>query len=157
MPTTDPAPDDLQHFLDAQAVDYETALAELTRGRKRTHWIWYVLPQLRGLGSSAESERYGLRSGLHAAAYLAHPVLGPRLQACVAAIGRHGDRTAEAILGPEDALKFRSCLTLFDAVSAGDAEFDAALRRFYRGERCRWTLDRLAAEARAAPGGTRAD
>ena len=100
-----------QRFAEAEVPAYMAALAELRDGRKRGHWIWYVLPQLRGLGASTNASLYGIGSLAEARAYLAHPSLGPRLRECVAAICRHRNRDAEQILGG-DACKFRSCLTL---------------------------------------------
>jgi len=138
-------PFDLARFLEAQARDYETALAELRAGRKRTHWIWYVLPQLRGLGRSPLSDFYGIGSLAEAQAYVAHPVLGPRLAACIEAIARHRGRPAEHILGDVDAAKYRSCLTLFKH-AAGDASiFAAALADFFDGREDALTLALLAA------------
>lgn len=125
----------LDRFLDAQADDYATALAELRAGAKRSHWIWYVLPQLRGLGHSATSERYGIADRAEAEAYAAHPILGARLRACVVAILAHrGTRTARQILGTPDDLKLRSCLTLFQEVVPEEPLFGAALDAFYGGE-----------------------
>lgn len=134
----------IQRFIDAQSGVFDTALAELKQGQKQTHWIWFVLPQLRGLGNSHHARFYGLSGQAEAAAYLAHPLLGPRLIECVRAIGQHTDRSAESILGPIDALKFRSCLTLFEAVSPDTPEFSEALQRFYGGTRCAKTLALLA-------------
>lgn len=123
----------LDRFLAAQARDHATALAELAAGRKRSHWIWYVLPQLRGLGRSAMAWEYGLAGRAEAAAYAAHPVLGPRLVACVEAVLGHADRTAVEILGEVDARKFRSCLTLFARVHPAEPCFRRALETFYDG------------------------
>lgn len=144
----DADPFDLQRFVDAQAGDYAQALAELRAGHKRSHWIWYVLPQLRGLGTSAMSQRYGIGSRAEAHAYLAHPLLGARLRECVAALMAHrGRRGAVEILGSIDALKCRSCLTLFDAAADhGEPLFAQALDAFYGGERDQATLARWAAE-----------
>jgi len=134
-------PYDLARFVQAQADDYAPALAELQAGRKQSHWIWYILPQLRGLGSSSMAVRYGIASLDEARAYLEHPVLGARLRECVAAINAHGadgdGPSAEAMLGSIDAQKFRSCLTLFIAAAAGDAPtrqlLEQALDRYYGG------------------------
>ncbi len=123
----------LERFVQAQALDYERALAELRQGRKRTHWIWYVLPQLRALGRSEMARTYGIAGRDEAAAFLAHPLLGPRLLGCVEAMLDHADRSAVEILGEVDALKFRSCLTLFAAVAPGEPRFAAALAVFYGG------------------------
>lgn len=133
-------PFDLRRFVDAQSSAYDQALAELRQGCKRTHWIWFVLPQLRGLGRSQFARLYGLTGRQEAVAYLAHPVLGPRLRACVEALCAHRDRTAETMLGPVDALKFRSCLTLFEVAAPGETLFPDALVQFHGGERCARTL-----------------
>ena len=129
-----PSPSSLDRFVRAQEKDYAQALAELKAGRKRTHWIWYILPQLRDLGRSPMAREYGIEGRGEAAAYLAHPVLGPRLVACVHAILGHADRSAVEILGEVDAMKFRSCLTLFHAVAPGEACFANALQVFYDGK-----------------------
>jgi uncharacterized protein (DUF1810 family) len=111
------APDshDLQRFVDAQDSDgtYERALAELRAGRKTSHWMWFVFPQIAGLGQSEMSRRYAIASLEEALAYLEHPVLGPRLLACCSALLGHEGRSAERILGPVDAVKLRSSMTLF--------------------------------------------
>ena len=125
----------LSRFIDAQAPIYADALAELRAGRKYTHWIWFILPQLRGLGHSHDATYYGLENAAEAAAYLAHPVLGARLRECVTAILTHKDKTAHTILGAPDDLKFRSCLTLFRAVAAPDDPlWQDALDQFYAGQ-----------------------
>lgn len=136
-------PFDLARFVHAQQAAYAQALAELRAGRKRSHWIWYVLPQLRGLGTSAMAERYGLGGLAEARAYLAHPVLGPRLHECVAAMLSHPTLSAHDILGDVDALKFRSCLTLFTHAAGGGSVFAAALGRFYGSDVCAATLAAL--------------
>ena len=116
--TTHPQdPHDLDRFLEAQAANYGQALAELRAGRKRSHWSWYVLPQIRGLGSSPLSVRYAISGLAEAGAYLDHPVLGARLRECVAAMNDNAGSDAAAILGGIDARKFRSCLTLFAQVA----------------------------------------
>jgi len=136
-------PFDLSRFVAAQQGSYGQALAELRAGRKRSHWIWYVLPQLRGLGLSPMSERYGLNGLAEANAYLAHPVLGPRLHACVAALQSHAQRSAREILGDVDAMKLRSCLTLFAQAAGVGSAFHAALDRFCGGQPCGQTLQQL--------------
>lgn len=118
----------------AQERDYSQALSELIAGQKRSHWIWYVLPQLRGLGRSQMAYEYGIVDRLEAAAYLAHPVLGPRLIECVRAILRHSDKSATEILGGIDAMKFRSCLTLFAEVAPGEPVFRLALDTFFASQ-----------------------
>ena len=138
--------DGLQRFVDAQEGVHARAEAELARGRKTSHWMWFVFPQLRGLGASPTAQRFAIADRAEAAAYLAHPVLGPRLRRMVEVALAHRDRSAEAIFDPVDALKLRSCLTLFRAVAADDADrqlFDAALAAFYAGEACPLTRRRL--------------
>lgn len=125
---------DLQRFLDAQQGSVDTAIAELRAGRKRTHWMWFVLPQLRGLGMSSMAHRYGIESIDEARAYLAHPVLGPRLRAACEAMLSVPDQSAHDILGSPDDMKFRSCLTLFALAAPDEPLFPQALQRFYGGE-----------------------
>lgn len=124
----------LDRFVTAQARDYRQALAELNTGHKRTHWIWYVLPQLRELGRSAMAREYGIADRQEAADYFAHPVLGPRLVECVQALLSHPDKSAVDMLGEVDAMKFRSCLTLFAAVAPDEPCFEKALAVFYGGK-----------------------
>jgi len=124
---------DLDRFVTAQAGSYAQALAELRRGRKASHWMWYVFPQLAGLGRSDAARFYAIRDLAEARAYLAHPLLGPRLIESTEAVVAAPD-TAEAILGTIDALKLRSSLTLFAAAADDPAPFERALARFYGGE-----------------------
>lgn len=134
----------LARFVAAQSGVWEMALAELQAGQKRTHWMWFVLPQLRGLGHSMMADRYGIEDLAEAGAYLADPLLGPRLEECVAVILTHaGRRSAAEIMGVVDAIKLHSCLTLFEAAGGG-ALFERALEAFYGGERDRRTLAMLA-------------
>jgi uncharacterized protein (DUF1810 family) len=135
---------DLQRFVAAQEDVHARALAELQAGRKQSHWMWFVFPQLAGLGTSPTAIHYAIQSADEARAYLAHPVLGPRLREGVAAMLAHQGARPEAILGGIDALKFRSSLTLFEAVAADPAPFAAALDAFYAGERDQRTLELLA-------------
>jgi uncharacterized protein (DUF1810 family) len=138
---------DLDRFVDAQADSYRTALAEIERGAKRSHWMWHIFPQVAGLGSSAMAIRYAIGSLDEARAYLAHPLLGARLRECVAALQDLPGTTAERVFGSVDALKFRSSLTLF--LIAGDEPlFRAALDRWFVGEPDARTLERL---GQAAP------
>lgn len=116
-------PFDLQRFVDAQSLVYETVLCELRAGRKTTHWIWFIFPQAKGLGKSAMSERYAIGSIEEARAYLAHPVLGPRLRDCTDLVLGHTDRDLEEIFGELDAKKFRSSMELF-----AEAGFDPVRR-----------------------------
>ena len=140
-------PFDLNRFVEAQAEVFDTALGELRRGRKRTHWIWFVLPQLRGLGSSAMATRYGIGSLDEARAYLAHPELGPRLLACIAAMDAHVGSDPEVVLGSTDAQKFHSCLTLFARVSGSDSVFRQALAFHFGGQEDPGTVALLAGSA----------
>ena len=127
---------DLQRFVDAQDAGgtYERALAELRAGQKRSHWMWFVFPQLAGLGFSPMAQRYAIASLDEAKAYLAHPVLGPRLRACVAAVNAVAGRTAHDIFGSPDDWKFRSCLTLFAHATPDNADFLTAVSSYYGGE-----------------------
>ena len=142
----------LQRFVDAQAANYADALAELRAGRKTTHWSWYVIPQLAGLGTSPMAKRYAIQSLDEAKAYLAHPLLGARLRECVAAMNAlDAGITAEQVLGGIDARKFQSCLTLFDhAADGAEPLFRAALDHFYGGLRDEASL-RLLVSAPASP------
>lgn len=126
-------PFDLERFVTAQAADYAQALSELRAGHKHTHWIWYVLPQLRALGRSPRAQRYGLGSAAEARAYLAHPVLGPRLRECAAAMNALATHDPVQVLGPIDAAKFQSCLTLFLEVAPEEHTLRTALEKFYGG------------------------
>jgi uncharacterized protein (DUF1810 family) len=127
-------PFDLQRFADAQDRVYGTVLAELRAGAKRSHWIWFVFPQLRGLGHSATAMRYGISSLDEARAYLMHEVLGPRLRECARLIAQIDGRSADDIFGWPDNLKVRSSMTLFARATDNDAEFRAVLDKFYNGE-----------------------
>src|SRR5512135_3336619 len=124
-------PHDLQRFLDAQAPVMDAVMAELRAGEKRTHWMWFVFPQLAGLGHSPTARFYALAGRAEAEAYLAHPVLGARLRDCVEAVLAVEGRDAHAIFGSPDDLKFRSCLTLFDAIAPGETLFRRALEKLY--------------------------
>src|SRR5690606_11356984 len=126
---------------------YEDALAELKAGRKRTHWMWFVFPQIAGLGRSETARYYALASAAEARAYLDDPALGTRLRDCTAAVLAHRDRGAEAVFGPVDALKFRSSMTLFEAIAGDAALFAAALDAFYEGARDPATLAILEGDA----------
>jgi uncharacterized protein (DUF1810 family) len=134
---------DLQRFVDAQREVYATALAELRAGHKRTHWMWFVFPQLEGLGGSEMARRYAIRSADEAAAYLAHPVLGPRLRECTSAVAMHEDRGIGEIFGHPDELKFHSCMTLFADIAPDEAGFHACLDRFFSGVPDAATIERL--------------
>ena len=133
MSATDPF--DLQRFVGAQSDAYERAVAELRGGRKRTHWMWFVFPQLKGLGRSATAFRYGITGIDEARAYLAHPVLGPRLLECAAVLEQlDAGLTASDIFGSPDDVKLRSSLTLFAHVSEPGSVFERLLGRYFQGE-----------------------
>lgn len=133
-------PHDLSRFVQAQADDYDRALAELKSGQKRSHWMWYIFPQLDGLGSSSTAHRYAIRSLAEARAYLAHPVLGPRLLKSADALLEIEGRSAREILGSPDDLKLSSCATLFAQVSPSDSVFHRLLDHYFRGQPDRKTL-----------------
>ncbi|WP_165226972.1 DUF1810 domain-containing protein [Aquisphaera insulae] len=126
-------PFDLNRFEIAQRGDYDQALAEIRAGRKRSHWMWYVFPQLEGLGFSSMSRRYAITSLDEARAYLAHPVLGPRLVEIGEAALGVADRSAREIFGSPDDMKLRSCATLFAAVAPAGSVFERLLVRFFQG------------------------
>jgi uncharacterized protein (DUF1810 family) len=134
---------DLDRFTDAQAATWPAALAELKAGRKQSHWMWFIFPQIAGLGLSPTSVHFAIGSAEEARAYLAHPLLGARLREGVAAMLTHRGRRAEAILGGIDALKLRSSLTLFEHVADNPALFAEALDSFYDGARDERTLELL--------------
>jgi uncharacterized protein (DUF1810 family) len=136
-------PFDLRRFVDAQDRVYDTVRAELRSGAKRSHWIWFVFPQLRGLGHSAAAQHYGISSLDEARAYLAHEVLGPRLRECTRLVAAIDGRSVEAIFGWPDNLKVRSSMTLFAHATDDNAEFRAVLDKFYDGEDDPTTVERL--------------
>ena len=138
-----PQTDDLHRFVDAQAGIYETALAEIQRGRKTTHWMWFIFPQLAGLGSSPTARFYAITSLEEARAYLAHPVLGSRLRECAQAVARLAGRSAREVFGRPDDLKLRSSLTLFEVADPTDTVFADALNAVCGGERDEATLRNL--------------
>jgi uncharacterized protein (DUF1810 family) len=148
MSATDPSgdPHDLGRFARAQDGDYDRALAEVRAGRKASHWMWYVFPQLAGLGSSPMARRYAIRGAEEARAYLAHPVLGPRLKEIAEAALAVEGRSARDIFGSPDDLKLRSCATLFASVSPPGSVFERVLDKYYGGEPDEATL-RLLREA----------
>jgi uncharacterized protein (DUF1810 family) len=126
-------PFDLDRFLVEQELVYAGVLEELRRGRKTGHWIWYVFPQIAGLGRSETSRRFAITSLEEARAYLAHPVLGGRLRECAGLVLAIGSRTAEEIFGSTDAMKLRSCMTLFHRAAPDEPVFAQVLDRFYGG------------------------
>jgi uncharacterized protein (DUF1810 family) len=128
--------DGLERFVSAQDAGgtYAAALRELRAGRKTSHWMWFVFPQVAGLGFSAMAQAYAIASLAEARDYLAHPVLGPRLRECAAAVLSHTDRSAEQIFGGVDALKLRSSMTLFARADPDEPAYAAVLEAFYGGE-----------------------
>jgi uncharacterized protein (DUF1810 family) len=133
-------PFDLKRFVEAQEGDYERALAEIRAGRKRSHWMWYIFPQIDGLGSSPTAQHFAIKNIDEARAYLAHPVLGKRLVECAeAAVGVEG-RSASEIFGWPDDLKLLSCATLFALVSPSGSVFERLIDKYYGGERDGKTL-----------------
>ncbi|WP_375304145.1 DUF1810 domain-containing protein [Bradyrhizobium sp. A11] len=145
-------PFDLERFVRAQDPVFRAVEAELARGRKQTHWMWFVFPQITGLGSSAMSQRYAIGSRAEAKAYFAHPVLGARLIECTGLVLAVQGRSINAILGAPDDAKFRSSMTLFGAVS-DEPIFGAALARYFAGERDAATLEILSKLDRQAQSG----
>lgn len=134
---------ELERFVVAQGPVIEQAMAELRAGRKRTHWMWFVFPQIAGLGSSGMAQRYAIGSLEEARAYLGHTVLGPRLVACTGLVNAVEGRTALEILGSPDDAKFRSCVTLFGRAGVEEAVFGAALAKYFGGEPDLATLARI--------------
>ena len=137
-----PDPHDLSRFVEAQDGVFETVRAELRRGRKASHWMWFVFPQVAGLGHSPMAQRYAIASLAQARAYLAHPVLGPRLRELTEVLIALPQTDARAIFGDIDAIKFRSSMTLFDALEP-DGVFAQALARLFDGQRDPATLQRI--------------
>jgi uncharacterized protein (DUF1810 family) len=138
-----PAADELARFRQAQEGVYTSALRELRAGQKRGHWMWFIFPQLAGLGQSSTSRYYALAGAGEAQAYLADPVLGPRLMKCTAALLALDDRPARQIFGELDAMKFSASMTLFAAIAGSDSLFAQALETFFAGERHQRTLELL--------------
>jgi uncharacterized protein (DUF1810 family) len=133
-------PHNLNRFVQAQEEDYEQALGEIKGGRKQSHWMWYIFPQFDGLGFSSTSRRYSIKSVAEARAYLAHPILGPRLRGCAEAVLAVEGRSAFEIFGSPDDMKLRSCATLFASISPKGSVFEQLIGKYYRGERDGKTL-----------------
>ena len=133
----------LQRFIEAQHGSYESVLRELRAGHKRGHWIWYIFPQIEGLGGSAMSRKYAISSQDEAKAYSEHPILGSRLRECTELVLKVEGRTAEQIFPYPDNLKFRSCMTLFAGSATDPTIFQAALLKYFGGEPDQLTLDVL--------------
>jgi uncharacterized protein (DUF1810 family) len=139
-----PDPYHLQRFVDAQASCFAQVRSELAAGKKRTHWMWFIFPQLEGLGSSAMAQRYAISGIEEAKAYLAHPVLGERLRDCTALVNAVSGRTVEDIFGYPDDLKFRSSITLFAQASGPENNvFNEALKKYFNGVPDQATINRL--------------
>ena len=136
-------PYDLRRFIEAQTRDYARALAEIKAGFKRSHWMWYVFPQFAGLGFSSTSQHYAIKSLDEARAYLAHPLLGPRLVECAEAALAVEGRSAHEIFGSPDDLKLRSCATLFACISPAGSAFEKLLDKYFQGKRDEKTLQLL--------------
>ena len=136
-------PFNLQRFLDAQDPTYEQVCRELRAGEKRSHWMWFIFPQLRGLGSSPTAVAFGISSLAEARAYLEHPILGPRIKECTRMVLEVENRSIDEILGYPDDLKFRSSITLFASVGIDAQIFKDALQKYFAGESDSLTLERL--------------
>ena len=133
----------MKRFIEAQKRDYQLALSEVRAGKKQSHWIWYIFPQMYGLGRSYFAQLYGIGDREEAEAYLNHEILGKRLREITMALLEHDVCSAEEIFGDLDAMKVRSCMTLFDIVSPDDI-FDEVLNKFYDSKRCNLTIRMLA-------------
>ena len=136
----------LQRFVDAQQPVFDRVIAELKQGRKRGHWIWFIFPQLKGLGHSSNSEFFGISSLQEAAAYVQHPVLGPRLVQCTELVNSVEGSSAEDIFGEIDAMKFRSSMTLFAKAAPDNRIFADAIRKYFGGRLDGLTINRVACE-----------
>ncbi|HUX44758.1 MAG TPA: DUF1810 domain-containing protein [Terracidiphilus sp.] len=133
----------LERFLTAQAEVYAGAVEELREGHKQSHWMWFIFPQMKGLGRSPQADYFAIGSMEEATAYLEYPLLGARLRMCTRLVNAVEDRSAHEIFGSPDDLKFHSSMTLFDCAAEDDAEFQAALDKYFRGEPDRLTLELL--------------
>lgn len=131
---------DISRFREASDWNYEFALKEIRNGQKRSHWIWFIFPQMRGLGFSHNSQFYGIADLKEAELYLNDPILGPRLREITTALLEHNDKSAVEIFGRIDAMKVQSSMTLFDLVSPNDI-FEAILNKYYAGSRCAQTIN----------------
>ena len=140
-------PFDLDRFVQAQEPVLAGVLRELGEGRKRTHWMWFVFPQIAGLGHSAMAQRYAIASPAEARAYLRHPVLGPRLTECTGLVNRVQGRSIHQILGSPDDLKFHSSMTLFALADPGEAAFRQALEKYFDGVPDARTVEALEGQA----------
>ena len=136
----------LERFLEAQAPIYDQALAELRAGQKQSHWMWFIFPQMAGLGQSPTSRAFAIQTLDEARAYLAHPLLGARLRECCQAVMNVRGKSAEEIFGSVDEMKFRSCLTLFTEADHGEVLFFNLLEKYFEGEPDEATLEILAGQ-----------
>lgn len=143
MTTPRPESERFEHFVQAQQPMFEQVIRELSQGRKQSHWMWFVFPQLRGLAPSQMSQRYALDSPAEAAEYWQHPVLGPRLRQCLQLVLEVDGRSAEQIFGMPDCLKFHSSLTLFALAAPTESLFKQALQKYFGGELDGRTLELL--------------
>lgn len=134
---------DLERFMAAQAPIYPRVVSELRAGRKQSHWMWFIFPQIEGLGHSAMAQKYAVRSRAEAVAYLEHPVLGPRLRECTRLVNTVVGKDIHAILGSPDDMKFKSSMTLFANVTPDNTDFVTALQKYYDGEFDEATIARL--------------
>ena len=138
-----PDPHNLQRFIDAQQRDYQKALDEIRKGKKRSHWMWYIFPQFDGLGFSPTSVHYAIKSRAEATAYLDHPILGRKLRECVDVLLAASGRTAHQIFGSPDDLKLKSCMTLFAQISPAGSVFEQVLEKYYGSEPDQKTIELL--------------
>jgi uncharacterized protein (DUF1810 family) len=146
-----PDPFNLERFVNAQNPIFDEVVSELRQGRKTTHWIWFIFSQLKGLGTSSMSARYGISSQPEAKAYLDHPILGPRLIECTEIVNAVEGRSIEEIFGGIDSVKFRSSMTLFSTVSQGNRIFQDALDKYFDGESDKHTVKLLQAHVQRQP------
>ena len=138
-------PYELDRFIQAQTQDFEIALTEISSARKRSHWMWYIFPQFAGLGFSAISQRYAIRSAAEARAYLNHHILGARLIQCIEVLLAIDGRSAHEIFGSPDEMKLKSCATLFASVTPKGSVFERLLDKYFQGERDQQTLNLMGA------------
>lgn len=136
-------PFNLQRFVIAQNPVYPRVLDELRSGRKTSHWMWFIFPQVAGLGFSATAQNFAIQSRAEARAYLAHPILGPRLRECATLVNQIAGRSIAEIFGQPDEMKFRSSMTLFAEASDDNAEFVTALKKYFDGKGDQMTIERL--------------
>jgi uncharacterized protein (DUF1810 family) len=143
MASDEDDPYDLQRFIEAQRPVYDRVRAELAAGQKRSHWMWFIFPQIEGLGFSARAQRYAIASRDEAAAYLGHPSLGPRLRECTQLVNCVAGRSIDEIFGSPDNMKFQSSMTLFAHATSDNQDFSEALQKYFAGEFDPATLVRL--------------